>query len=86
MNGKALFLSLALAVFATASVSAQNDVVAGIPVNYDESKVGDYKLGLPDPLVMNNGKKVKATVKDGKVTVKLPKGLKQEPVALKFSI
>ncbi|MBQ9400305.1 MAG: acetylxylan esterase [Bacteroidales bacterium] len=59
MNGKALFLSLALAVFATASVSAQNDVVAGIPVNYDESKVGDYKLGLPDPLVMNNGKKVK---------------------------
>ena len=37
-------------------------------------------------IVLNNGKKVKATVKDGKVTVKLPKGLKQEPVALKFSI
>ena len=36
--------------------------------------------------ILNNGKKVKATVKDGKVTVKLPKGLKQEPVALKFFI
>ena len=36
--------------------------------------------------VLNNGKKVKATVKDGKVTVKLPKGLKAEPVALKFGI
>ena len=36
--------------------------------------------------ILNNGKKVKATVKEGKVTVKLPKGLKQEPVALKFSI
>jgi len=36
--------------------------------------------------VLNNGKKVKATVKDGKVTLKLPKGLKQEPVALKFAL
>jgi DUF1680 family protein len=36
--------------------------------------------------VLNNGKKVKAIVKDGKVTVKLPKGLAQEPVALKFSL
>ena len=36
--------------------------------------------------ILNNGKKVKATVKDGKVTVKLPKGLKNEPVALKFSL
>ena len=36
--------------------------------------------------VLNNGKKVKATVKDGKVTVKLPKGLANEPVALKFSL
>ena len=34
--------------------------------------------------VLNNGKKVKATVKDGQVTVKLPKGLADEPVALKF--
>ncbi len=37
--------------------------------------------------ILNNGKKVNATVKDGKVTVKLPaKGLKQEPIALKFSL
>ena len=32
-------------------------VVAGIPVNYDESLVGNYKL--PDPLVMSNGKAVR---------------------------
>lgn len=31
--------------------------VAGIPVNYDESKVGDYEL--PDPLVLQNGASVK---------------------------
>jgi hypothetical protein len=31
-------------------------VVAGIPVNYDESKVGTYTL--PDPLVLANGKRV----------------------------
>jgi hypothetical protein len=31
--------------------------VAGIPVNYDEAKVGTYTL--PDPLVMNDGKPVK---------------------------
>ena len=31
--------------------------VAGIPVNYDESKVGTYTL--PDPLVMEDGKPVK---------------------------
>lgn len=30
--------------------------VAGIPVNYDESKVGSYTL--PDPLVMQNGQRV----------------------------
>jgi hypothetical protein len=32
-------------------------VVAGIPVNYDESKVGTYTL--PDPLRLDNGKPVK---------------------------
>jgi len=32
-------------------------VVAGIPVNYDEAKVGTYTL--PDPLILNNGSKVK---------------------------
>ena len=36
--------------------------------------------------VLNNGRKVKATVKDGKVSLKLPRNLKQEPVALKFSL
>jgi hypothetical protein len=33
------------------------DVVAGIPVNYDEAKVGTYSL--PDPLRLNNGKPVR---------------------------
>src|SRR5665213_932516 len=32
-------------------------VVAGIPVNYDEAKVGTYTL--PDPLKLNNGKAVR---------------------------
>lgn len=32
-------------------------VVAGIPVNYDEAKVGTYTL--PDPLRLDNGKQVK---------------------------
>lgn len=32
-------------------------VVAGIPVNYDEAKVGKYTL--PDPLKLNNGKTVR---------------------------
>ena len=31
--------------------------VAGIPVNYDEAKVGNYTL--PDPLMLNNGKRVR---------------------------
>src|SRR5580698_6752440 len=33
------------------------DVVAGIPVNYDEAKVGTYTL--PDPLKLNDGKSVR---------------------------
>ncbi|MCX6333010.1 MAG: acetylxylan esterase [Bacteroidia bacterium] len=37
--------------------ASENRIVAGIPVNYDEAKVGSYTL--PDPLVMLNGKKVK---------------------------
>ena len=51
---------LCCALLGAAVANAQDrDVVAGIPVNYDESKVGDYKLGLPDPLTFNNGKPVK---------------------------
>ena len=50
---------LACGVVACFSLSAQDrDVIAGIPVNYDETKVGDYKTNLPDPLVFNNGKPV----------------------------
>jgi len=32
-------------------------VIADIPVNYDEAKVGTYTL--PDPLKLNNGKSVR---------------------------
>lgn len=51
-------LSLSACILAAGSAYAQQDVVAGIPVNYDESKVGDYKATLPDALTLNNGKKV----------------------------
>ncbi len=51
-------LSLSACILAAGSAYAQQDVVAGIPVNYDESKVGDYKATLPDALTFNNGKKV----------------------------
>jgi len=37
--------------------AAPASVIAGIPVNYDETKVGTYSL--PDPLVMANGKRVR---------------------------
>jgi hypothetical protein len=51
---RALFLLIpALAAFAQNPPPA---VVAGIPVNYDEAKVGTYTL--PDPLTLANGKKV----------------------------
>src|SRR5579872_1378391 len=36
---------------------APPSMVAGIPVNYDESKVGTYTL--PDPLILNNGQPVR---------------------------
>lgn len=42
---------------AAAAEKAPPSVVAGIPVNYDESKVGTYTL--PDPLVLKNGKPVR---------------------------
>lgn len=42
----------------TAAFAQDRDVIAGIPVNYDESKVGDYQATLPDIFTFNNGKKV----------------------------
>ena len=57
---KKILLLLCGALLCGALASAQvRDTIAGIPVNYDESKVGDYKAGLPDPLVFNNGKPVR---------------------------
>ncbi len=54
-----LTVSVACCLMVAGSTSAQNkDTVAGIPVNYDESKVGDYKATLPDALTLQNGKKV----------------------------
>lgn len=49
----------AVTMMAANHVTAQDrDVIAGIPVNYDESKTGDYKATLPDPLTMLDGTKV----------------------------
>jgi hypothetical protein len=55
-----LFISGALTLAAQTAPptpKAPPDVVAGIPVNYDEAKVGTY--ALPDPLRLNNGKPVR---------------------------
>ena len=55
-----LTASIACCLLAAGTASAQDrDTVAGIPVNYDESQVGDYKATLPDALTLQNGKKVK---------------------------
>jgi hypothetical protein len=54
-------LLAAAAILHCCSVSGQDKappaVVAGIPVNYDEARVGSYTL--PDPLVLANGKPVR---------------------------
>lgn len=47
----------ALAQQAPAPRPQNRDVIAGIPVNYDESKVGGYTL--PDPLKLADGKPVR---------------------------
>jgi hypothetical protein len=58
-----LFASLATALVLSICVASQQtqnappNIVAGIPVNYDEAKVGNYSL--PDPLVLANGKPVR---------------------------
>jgi len=54
-----LLLTATAVLLGTAALSTQaqdRDTVAGIPVNYDESKVGSFSL--PDLLTLNNGKKV----------------------------
>src|SRR5258708_187691 len=50
-----LLLAASLPVFAQGPPPPPAEV-AGIPVNYDEAKVGTYTL--PDPLTLANGKKV----------------------------
>ena len=58
-----LLISPALALQAQTPPSTPKpspDVVAGIPVNYDEAKVGTYTL--PDPLTLNNGKPVRVSI------------------------
>src|SRR5262249_26339389 len=52
----AALLVAAVAYAQTAPPSRAADV-AGIPVNYDDAKAGDYTL--PDPLVMADGKRVR---------------------------
>lgn len=43
----------------TPRAAAQDrDVIAGIPVNYDEAKVGDYRVGLPELLRFDDGRPV----------------------------
>jgi len=46
-----------VATTAPATPKALPSSVAGIPVNYDQAKVGEYTL--PDPLKLNNGKPVR---------------------------
>jgi hypothetical protein len=55
----ALALFLAGAALAQPQPPANPAPIAGIPVNYDESKVGNYTL--PDPLTLSNGKPVRDT-------------------------
>lgn len=55
-----IFLIVALPLYpglSSAQKKAPPDTIAGIPVNYDESKVGTYTL--PDPLKFADGSRVK---------------------------
>ena len=58
---KRTVILLCCVLLGAAAFAQDRDTVAGIYVNYDELKVGDYKAGLPDPLVFNNGKPVRNT-------------------------
>jgi hypothetical protein len=60
----ALTSALLLSACAARAQNAPPKEVAGIPVNYDESRVGTY--ALPDPLTLNNG----AKVRDAKTWIK----------------
>jgi hypothetical protein len=53
----ALTSALLLSACAARAQNAPRSEVAGIPVNYDESRVGTY--ALPDPLILNNGARVR---------------------------
>jgi len=59
----ALTSALLLSACAAHGQNAPRTEVAGIPVNYDESRVGTYSL--PDPLTLNNG----AQVRDAKTWI-----------------
>jgi hypothetical protein len=52
-----VFVTAALAQPPATPVKKPAAVVAGIPVNYEESLVGSYTL--PDPLILANGKPVR---------------------------
>jgi hypothetical protein len=60
----ALTSALLLSACVAHGQNAPRSEVAGIPVNYDESRVGTY--ALPDPLTLNNG----AKVRDAKTWIK----------------
>src|SRR5262245_1240240 len=60
----ALTAALPLSACAVRGQNAPRSEVAGIPVNYDESRVGKYTL--PAPLTLNNG----APVRDAKTWIK----------------
>src|SRR5262245_45194307 len=53
----ALTSALLLSACAARAQNAPRSEVAGIPVNYDESRVGTY--ALPDPMILSNGARVR---------------------------